>query len=125
MEKLATTDVPIHDLLARRWSPRAFDERPVEAGAGAVDVVGEELLADSRLAHEEDRRVGARNRVDTRQDGSHPRAVGHDGERWRCVHATTGVVTGEQPRAARRHGRAVCGRHCSRTAGSWRACSLC
>lgn len=32
MEKLATTDVPIHDLLARRWSPRAFDERPVEAG---------------------------------------------------------------------------------------------
>jgi nitroreductase len=30
MDKPATTDVPIHDLLARRWSPRAFDERPVE-----------------------------------------------------------------------------------------------
>ena len=30
MEKLAETDSPIHDLLARRWSPRAFDERPVE-----------------------------------------------------------------------------------------------
>ena len=25
MEKLATTQVPLHPLLARRWSPRAFD----------------------------------------------------------------------------------------------------
>ncbi len=32
MEKPATTQVPIHDLLARRWSPRAFAERPVEPG---------------------------------------------------------------------------------------------
>jgi len=31
MEKPAETDAPIHDLLARRWSPRAFDERLVEA----------------------------------------------------------------------------------------------
>lgn len=30
MEKPAETDAPIHDLLARRWSPRAFDERLVE-----------------------------------------------------------------------------------------------
>lgn len=30
MEKPAETDHPIHDLLKRRWSPRAFDERPVE-----------------------------------------------------------------------------------------------
>ncbi|MFO0705810.1 MAG: nitroreductase family protein [Nitrospira sp.] len=30
MEKPAQTEVPIHELLARRWSPRAFDERPVE-----------------------------------------------------------------------------------------------
>ncbi len=30
MEKHAATHVPIHDLLARRWSPRAFAERPVE-----------------------------------------------------------------------------------------------
>ncbi len=30
MEKPAETDAPIHELLARRWSPRAFDERPVE-----------------------------------------------------------------------------------------------
>lgn len=30
MEKLAPTDVPIHELIARRWSPRAFSERPVE-----------------------------------------------------------------------------------------------
>lgn len=30
MEKLATTDCPIHDLLERRWSPRAFADRPVE-----------------------------------------------------------------------------------------------
>ncbi len=30
MEKRADTTHPIHDLLARRWSPRAFDERPVE-----------------------------------------------------------------------------------------------
>ena len=30
MEKSAETAYPIHDLIARRWSPRAFDERPVE-----------------------------------------------------------------------------------------------
>ncbi len=30
MEKPVKTDFPIHDLLARRWSPRAFSERPVE-----------------------------------------------------------------------------------------------
>src|SRR5215467_13821427 len=30
MEKPAETAHPIHDLIARRWSPRAFDERPVE-----------------------------------------------------------------------------------------------
>ena len=33
MEKAAETHAPIHDLLARRWSPRAFDERPVESNA--------------------------------------------------------------------------------------------
>jgi nitroreductase len=31
MEKPAQTQFPIHDLLKKRWSPRAFDERPVEA----------------------------------------------------------------------------------------------
>jgi len=30
MEKLAETQNPIHDLIRRRWSPRAFSERPVE-----------------------------------------------------------------------------------------------
>jgi nitroreductase len=30
MEKVAETIVPIHDLIRRRWSPRAFSERPVE-----------------------------------------------------------------------------------------------
>jgi len=30
MDKLAKTDHPIHELLARRWSPRAFADRPVE-----------------------------------------------------------------------------------------------
>ncbi|MEX0654129.1 MAG: nitroreductase family protein [Phycisphaeraceae bacterium] len=30
MEKPATPDHAIHDLLERRWSPRAFDARPVE-----------------------------------------------------------------------------------------------
>jgi nitroreductase len=30
MEKTAHTTVPLHDLLARRWSPRAFAQRPVE-----------------------------------------------------------------------------------------------
>jgi nitroreductase len=30
MEKPAGTASPIHDLLRRRWSPRAFSERPVE-----------------------------------------------------------------------------------------------
>ena len=31
MEKPADTHIPIHDLLARRWSPRAFAEQPVES----------------------------------------------------------------------------------------------
>src|SRR5262245_60647726 len=30
MERPAPTDHPIHELLARRWSPRAFDARPIE-----------------------------------------------------------------------------------------------
>lgn len=30
MEKTAATNHPIHDLLRRRWSPRAFAERPIE-----------------------------------------------------------------------------------------------
>jgi nitroreductase len=30
MEKLAETKVPIHEPFGRRWSPRAFSERPVE-----------------------------------------------------------------------------------------------
>jgi len=31
MEKPAHTQFPIHELVARRWSPRAFDERPIGA----------------------------------------------------------------------------------------------
>jgi nitroreductase len=31
MEKPAQTQFPIHELLKKRWSPRAFDEWPVEA----------------------------------------------------------------------------------------------
>lgn len=31
MEKPARAQFPIHDLLARRWSPRAFDERTIDA----------------------------------------------------------------------------------------------
>src|SRR5271168_1775633 len=30
-KKPAETSVPIHDLIKHRWSPRAFDARPVEA----------------------------------------------------------------------------------------------
>ncbi len=30
MEKEAKTDSPIHELLRRRWSPRAYSDRPVE-----------------------------------------------------------------------------------------------
>ena len=30
MEQSGPTQFPIHELLARRWSPRAFDERPVD-----------------------------------------------------------------------------------------------
>ena len=30
MEKPAHTQYPIHDLLRQRWSPRAFDDRPIE-----------------------------------------------------------------------------------------------
>jgi len=30
MEKIAETQVPIHELIRRRWSPRAFSDQPVE-----------------------------------------------------------------------------------------------
>jgi nitroreductase len=30
MEKPADTQYPIHDLLRQGWSPRAFDDRPIE-----------------------------------------------------------------------------------------------
>jgi nitroreductase len=30
MQKPAETKTPIHELLAHRWSPRAFSERPVK-----------------------------------------------------------------------------------------------
>ena len=30
MDKPARVDYPIHELIARRWSPRAFLDRPVE-----------------------------------------------------------------------------------------------
>jgi nitroreductase len=30
MEKIAETQAPIHDLIRRRWSPRAFSDEPVE-----------------------------------------------------------------------------------------------
>jgi len=33
MNKPATTDYPVHDLIARRWSPRAMEPRPVPAKA--------------------------------------------------------------------------------------------
>src|SRR3984957_4767135 len=32
LKKTATTSAPIHTLIAERWSPRAFANRPVEAG---------------------------------------------------------------------------------------------
>jgi nitroreductase len=32
MEKPAKTQYPVHDLIARRWSPRALEPRPVPAG---------------------------------------------------------------------------------------------
>lgn len=31
MKKCAETEYPIHELLARRWSPRAFEPRPIAA----------------------------------------------------------------------------------------------
>ena len=52
LEKRAATSVPIHELLARRWSPRAYDpKRPVsreqlsillEAGRWAPSCNGDE-----------------------------------------------------------------------------------
>ena len=32
MDKPANTQYPIHELIAARWSPRVFAQRPVEAG---------------------------------------------------------------------------------------------
>ncbi len=31
-DKKASTDYPIHDLLAERWSPYGFEDRPGSAG---------------------------------------------------------------------------------------------
>jgi len=31
MERAATTDVPVHELIRNRWSPRAFADKPVSA----------------------------------------------------------------------------------------------
>src|SRR4051795_11838013 len=31
MSKLIPSDVPLHELLARRWSPRAFADKPVDS----------------------------------------------------------------------------------------------
>lgn len=44
VDKPATPQFPIHDLLARRWSPRSFDERPVE------DSLVQSLLEAARWA---------------------------------------------------------------------------
>ena len=30
LEKHAETSAPVHDIIGKRWSPRAFDSRPVE-----------------------------------------------------------------------------------------------
>src|ERR1700691_4237213 len=32
VKKTATTSAPVHSLISERWSPRAFANRPVEAG---------------------------------------------------------------------------------------------
>ena len=32
LRKPASTSAPIHDIISHRWSPRAFDSRPVESG---------------------------------------------------------------------------------------------
>lgn len=32
MDRIADTDHPVHDLIARRWSPRSFADRPVDPG---------------------------------------------------------------------------------------------
>ena len=37
MEKPALNDHPIAELLARRWSPRAFSDRPVDAADAGSD----------------------------------------------------------------------------------------
>ena len=50
MEKPARTQFPIHELIARRWSPRAFDERPIEARAAArTCITAPESPADQRI----------------------------------------------------------------------------
>ncbi|KTC70177.1 malonic semialdehyde reductase [Legionella birminghamensis] len=63
--KKAVTDSPIHDLLQRRWSPRAFDEKAVppdllrsllEAGRWAPSCFGEEpwrYIVCNRQTHPE------------------------------------------------------------------------
>ncbi|HEY2547103.1 MAG TPA: nitroreductase family protein [Candidatus Acidoferrum sp.] len=36
MQKPAPTDLPVHDLIRDRWSPRAFADKPVESGVLAT-----------------------------------------------------------------------------------------
>ena len=53
-EKKASTDYPIHELLAERWSPNGFEDRPVaqddlcslfEAARWAASSLGDHLVA--------------------------------------------------------------------------------
>src|SRR2546427_7116031 len=49
LEKLANTNCPIHDLLRRRWSPRAFADRPVEPEKLRSEEHTSELQSQSNL----------------------------------------------------------------------------
>ena len=48
MEKLAQTRYPIHDLLQRRWSPRAFSDKPLidKSSAGSLKLLAGRLLRE-------------------------------------------------------------------------------
>ncbi|SFP66822.1 Nitroreductase [Amycolatopsis arida] len=71
MDKLAQTDVPVHDLIAHRWSPRAFDPDAV-----LPDRALRALLEAARWAASYGNTQPARYLVGRRPDASFTRLLG-------------------------------------------------
>jgi hypothetical protein len=60
-------------------------------------VVGEQLLAHTRFANQQHRRVRSGDGIDLGEDGAHPRALGHDGQQRRRRHVQLDNILAQLP----------------------------